>query len=97
MPLVRRTKSLASLNSSKGFSSRERITTSSNLSSSSIVIGWRRCYCGGREVLVTSQSARNPGRMFWACPNLKRGIHYDYFRWVDENDGGLDGVNQVVA
>ncbi|TKY56548.1 hypothetical protein E2542_SST20993 [Spatholobus suberectus] len=86
MPPVQRAESLGS----RGFSSGERFTASSNLSLSSIVTGWRRCYCGGREVLVTSQSTRNPGRMFWGCPNWR-------VMWADENNGGLDGVDQVVT
>jgi len=49
---------------SRRLSLRKRMTMSSTSSSTTIVLGWRRCLCGDREVLVTSQSARNLGRLF---------------------------------
>ena len=37
--------------------------------------------CGGTMIVRTSQSAKNPGRDFWACPNRCQGI---FGGWVDE-------------
>ncbi|TKY73403.1 cyanogenic beta-glucosidase [Spatholobus suberectus] len=83
---------------SRGFSSPDGVVASSYSASSGTVARWRRCYCGDKEVLVTSQSARNPGRMFWGCPNWRRGRHCDYFKWADVDDeGGNDRVEQIVS
>ncbi|XP_037437125.1 uncharacterized protein LOC119304066 [Triticum dicoccoides] len=45
------------------------------------------CTCGWRQVIrLVSKSDRNPGRVFFKCPNHKRGSHgsCDCYHWIDE-------------
>ncbi|KAK7384893.1 hypothetical protein VNO78_30596 [Psophocarpus tetragonolobus] len=56
---------------SRAFSGSDCVEASSSLSSATIDPSLRRCFCGEREVIVTSQSVRNPRRLFWGCPNWR--------------------------
>uniref|UniRef100_M8BVR5 GRF-type domain-containing protein n=1 Tax=Aegilops tauschii TaxID=37682 RepID=M8BVR5_AEGTA len=45
------------------------------------------CTCGWRQVIrLVSKSERNPGRVFFECPNHKRGSHgsCDCYHCIDE-------------
>ncbi|KAJ1413013.1 Zinc finger, GRF-type [Sesbania bispinosa] len=60
----------------------QRYSASKSSSSSSIS---RRlfCACGDELLLMKSESVRNPGRMFWRCPNWATENTCNFFRWAD--------------
>ncbi|KAJ1377464.1 Zinc finger, GRF-type [Sesbania bispinosa] len=66
----------------KSYGVDKRSATCKSSSSSSTA---RRSYCAcGEEVtLLKSNSVRNPGRMFWRCPNWDKE-NCGYFRWVND-------------
>ncbi|ESQ52492.1 hypothetical protein EUTSA_v10017745mg [Eutrema salsugineum] len=44
----------------------------------------KRCRCGETVVMKTSGTAKNPGRLFHACPHRKEGDNwYHTFKWTD--------------
>ncbi|KAJ1396467.1 hypothetical protein SESBI_32570 [Sesbania bispinosa] len=54
----------------KGIESvRDKRTTSCKSSSSSSIARRTLCDCGEEVALLKSKSTKNPGRMFWRCPN----------------------------
>ncbi|KAF8097728.1 hypothetical protein N665_0283s0032 [Sinapis alba] len=65
-------------------------------SSSSVPGSWRRsrgdrergipkvCRCGEEAVITTSGTAKNPGRLFYCCPNGSEGDKFHLFTWTDE-------------
>ncbi|KAI3701348.1 hypothetical protein L2E82_27119 [Cichorium intybus] len=40
------------------------------------------CDCGSAAIIRTSQTKRNPGRAYYACP--KMGARNGFIGWVDE-------------
>ncbi|CAN1320859.1 hypothetical protein LINPERPRIM_LOCUS31851 [Linum perenne] len=47
----------------------------------------RRCVCGAEVVLLTSWTEENPGRRFFRCGNMKKGLGNGtrhYFAWLDK-------------
>ncbi|RID76582.1 hypothetical protein BRARA_B03547 [Brassica rapa] len=42
----------------------------------------RRCDCGAATIVLTSSTARNPGRRFYRCGAISGQNHV--FKWVDE-------------
>lgn len=53
-----------------------------------------KCVCGQTAVLKTSNSAKNPGRKFYACPKDRNNQCEKSFRgWVDEWQSGNKGGN----
>ncbi|KAJ1418301.1 Zinc finger, GRF-type [Sesbania bispinosa] len=42
------------------------------------------CWCGEKEICLTSRTQRNPGRRFFTCTLGKREMHCGFFKWVDE-------------
>ncbi|KAJ1395012.1 Zinc finger, GRF-type [Sesbania bispinosa] len=60
----------------------KRSSTTKSSSSSSIS---RRssCACGVEVVLMKSNTAANPGRMFWRCRNWDKEVSCKFFRWAD--------------
>ncbi|KAJ1440783.1 Zinc finger, GRF-type [Sesbania bispinosa] len=61
--------------------------------SSQSVSGRRYCKCGDEILILTSGSARNPGRKFFRCPNWKKEGSCNFFQWVDEDFEGGEGVS----
>jgi hypothetical protein len=54
--------------------------------------GGPSCDCGGPTVLRTSQSARNPGRQFYACGKaMTDESRCKFFQWVDGGAAGGAG------
>ncbi|RYR72756.1 hypothetical protein Ahy_A02g006970 [Arachis hypogaea] len=44
------------------------------------------CNCRLRMVMKYSTTTKNPGRLFYVCPNYEYEIHCNFFCWV--NGGG---------
>nr|VDC72400.1 unnamed protein product [Brassica rapa] len=42
------------------------------------------CRCGEEATIKTSGTAKNPGRLFYCCPNGCEGDKYHLFTWTDE-------------
>ncbi|KAF2584362.1 hypothetical protein F2Q70_00034712 [Brassica cretica] len=42
----------------------------------------RRCECGAATIMLKSNTARNPGRMFYRCGAISG--HNHVFKWLDE-------------
>ncbi|KAJ1432332.1 Zinc finger, GRF-type [Sesbania bispinosa] len=82
----------------KSYGVEKRFATCKSSSSSSIV---QRSYCAcGEEVThLKLKFVRNPGRMFWRCPNWDKEKNCGYFRWADdeasEQGGRLDGMEFI--
>ncbi|KAJ1391738.1 Zinc finger, GRF-type [Sesbania bispinosa] len=53
--------------------------------SSSSISRRQVCRCGDEVKLLKSNSSRNPGRMFWRCPNWDKELTCNYFRWADDD------------
>ncbi|KAJ1421162.1 Zinc finger, GRF-type [Sesbania bispinosa] len=62
---------------------REKRSTSCKSSSSSSTARRMLCSCGEEVTLLKSKSAKNPGRMFWRCPNWNKQMTCNFFRWAD--------------
>ncbi|KAF8105998.1 hypothetical protein N665_0149s0028 [Sinapis alba] len=72
------------------------MSQSTKNSSSSGPGSWRRrrgdrergipnfCSCGEEAVIKTSGTAKNPGRLFYCCPNGSEGDKFHLFTWTDE-------------
>ncbi|RYR25531.1 hypothetical protein Ahy_B02g059330 [Arachis hypogaea] len=43
-------------------------------------------------VIRKSGTAENPNRLFHACPRYRKGSHYNYFKWVDNDE--YEGVGE---
>ncbi|MED6182938.1 hypothetical protein PIB30_033344 [Stylosanthes scabra] len=54
-----------------------------------------RCFCGQSVVLLQSGTLTNPGRWFIRCP-LWKTMDCKYFVWVDEIDGGWEGLSRAL-
>ncbi|MED6165311.1 hypothetical protein PIB30_098381 [Stylosanthes scabra] len=54
-----------------------------------------RCFCGKTVLLLKSSTSSNPGRWFIHCPMWKTR-YCKYFAWVDEIDGGWEGLAQAL-
>ncbi|RYR44886.1 hypothetical protein Ahy_A08g041168 [Arachis hypogaea] len=44
------------------------------------------CFCGLKAVIKKSGTTKNPDRIFYACPMYRKSSHYNYFKWVDDDD-----------
>ncbi|XP_020977162.1 uncharacterized protein LOC110271177 [Arachis ipaensis] len=55
-----------------------------------------RCFCGQGVVLLQSGTLTNPGRWFVRCP-LWKTMDCKYFIWVDEIDGGWEGLARALV
>ncbi|KAF8112100.1 hypothetical protein N665_0067s0021 [Sinapis alba] len=56
------------------------------------------CRCGEKAILRTSGTARNPGRLFFCCPNGSEGEKNHLFTWADERVlEEVENLNQVVC
>ncbi|KAJ1418595.1 Zinc finger, GRF-type [Sesbania bispinosa] len=67
--------------------------SSSKSSASSSHSKAKTCKCGYELLLLTSNTSKNPGRVFWRCRNWGRNNSCNYFRWADEEvteDEGKD-------
>ncbi|KAJ1389044.1 Zinc finger, GRF-type [Sesbania bispinosa] len=68
-------------------------------SSSSSIARRHYCACGEEVTLLKSNSVRNPGRIFWRCPNWDKEKNCGYFRWADdeasEQRGRLDDMEFI--
>ncbi|MED6178125.1 hypothetical protein PIB30_104700 [Stylosanthes scabra] len=53
------------------------------------------CLCGQSVVLIQSETLTNPGRWFIRCP-LWKTMECKYFVWVDEIDGGWEGLSRAL-
>ncbi|KAF8045858.1 hypothetical protein N665_4280s0002 [Sinapis alba] len=42
------------------------------------------CSCGEEAVIKTSGTEKNPGRLFYCCPNGSEGDKFHLFTWTDE-------------
>ncbi|CAN7097840.1 unnamed protein product, partial [Brassica rapa subsp. narinosa] len=42
------------------------------------------CRCGEEAVIRTSGTAKNPGRLFYCCPNGSEEDKFHLFTWTDE-------------
>ncbi|KAF3494642.1 hypothetical protein DY000_02056948, partial [Brassica cretica] len=42
------------------------------------------CRCGEEATIKTSGTAKNPGRLFYCCPNGSEGDKYHLFTWTDK-------------
>ncbi|KAJ1399763.1 Zinc finger, GRF-type [Sesbania bispinosa] len=81
----------------KSYGAEKRSAACKSSSSSSTV---RRIYCGcGQEVILfRSNSAKNPGRLFWRCPNWDTLNTCGFFRWDDDEEqrGRLEDMDFIV-
>ncbi|KAJ1390111.1 Zinc finger, GRF-type [Sesbania bispinosa] len=66
-----------------GGSSTEKKSYRCNSSTSSSVPRIRRCRCGEKLILLTSNTSKNPGRNFWRCPFWDTENSCKYFQWAD--------------
>ncbi|KAJ1412171.1 Zinc finger, GRF-type [Sesbania bispinosa] len=57
-----------------------------NSASSSANSRARRCSCGEKLLLLTSKSAKNPGRLFWRCALWDTQMSCNFFRWADHEE-----------
>ncbi|KAJ1376090.1 Zinc finger, GRF-type [Sesbania bispinosa] len=62
-------------------------------SSSTFSSRYRLCGCGDTMLLLTTTSAKNPGRKFWRCPNWNRKDTCNYFEWLEEEVDGADATS----
>ncbi|RYR79539.1 hypothetical protein Ahy_A01g004346 [Arachis hypogaea] len=44
------------------------------------------CFYGLKTVIKKSGTAENLNRMFHACPRYRKATHYNYFKWVDDDE-----------
>ncbi|RYR51685.1 hypothetical protein Ahy_A06g026661 [Arachis hypogaea] len=44
------------------------------------------CFCGLKTVIKKSGTAKNSNRLFHTCPKYRKSSHYNYFKWVDDDD-----------
>ncbi|KAJ1413284.1 Zinc finger, GRF-type [Sesbania bispinosa] len=53
----------------------------------------RFCHCGDEVLLLTSNTASNPGQVFWRCQNWGEGTNRtcNFFMWVDEDANPFSG------
>ncbi|QHN91913.1 uncharacterized protein DS421_17g579130 [Arachis hypogaea] len=56
----------------------------------------RRCFCGQGMVLLQFETLTNPGRWFVRC-HLWKTMDCKYFVWVDEIDGGWEGLARALV
>ncbi|KAI8552257.1 hypothetical protein RHMOL_Rhmol06G0252700 [Rhododendron molle] len=58
------------------------------------------CKCGQEAPLKESRTKKNPGRMFFGCPNYKTPEYCGFFIWYDQyvrqRDKKIEGLPSVV-
>ncbi|RYR33007.1 hypothetical protein Ahy_A10g047541 [Arachis hypogaea] len=50
------------------------------------------CFCGLKAAIRKSGTAENPDRLFLACLRYRKGSHYNYFKWVKDDE--YEGVGE---
>ncbi|KAJ1388156.1 Zinc finger, GRF-type [Sesbania bispinosa] len=68
----------------EGSNCTEKRSNRCNSSASSSYSRVRKCRCGEKLILLTSNNTRNPGRNFWRCPLWDTQSTCNYFQWADE-------------
>ncbi|RYR20754.1 hypothetical protein Ahy_B03g065983 [Arachis hypogaea] len=43
-------------------------------------------FYGLKTVIKKSETVENPNRLFHACPRYRKGSHYNYFKWINDDD-----------
>nr|VDD17982.1 unnamed protein product [Brassica rapa] len=55
------------------------------------------CRCGEEATIKTSGTAKNPGRLFYCCPNGSEGDKYHLFTWTNLTGCGRGGGFKVLG